>query len=70
MPENKSSNAQQNDSFAASFRHFKLSRGCKEDWRKQGRDWITGYLTRLCALLKVNTHLEGYYFWYFKGVLT
>ena len=42
-----------------------------EDWRKQGRDWITGELTKLtklCALLRV-TPFQGYDCWYFKVVL-
>lgn len=42
----------------------------KEGWRKQGRDWIAGQLKRSCALLRINTPLEGCHFWYFKGMLT
>ena len=49
---------------------LKLRREHKDGWRQQGRDWITGELIRLCALLRVNTPLQWYYFWYFKGVLT
>lgn len=38
----KISNALQNDNFAASFTQWKLKRGCKEGWRKQGGNWIIG----------------------------
>ena len=67
MPEIKTSNAPKNTSFAAVLMRLKLRRRCKEDYMEVGassgvRDWITEYLTRLCAFLKVVTV-------YFKGVL-
>lgn len=40
-------------------------RRLSDSGRKQGGDWITGWLTGLCALLGVKTSFKGYYFWYF-----
>lgn len=50
--------ALKNNSFVDSFTHLKLNRGCKEDWRKQGREWVIGEL-RLWALQRAKTCLRG-----------
>lgn len=39
--------------FCSFFYAFEIRKECKEGGRKQGGEWITGELTRLCALLRV-----------------
>ena len=51
--ENKLSNAPETDNFAISFLHLKLRREQRKT--TEGGDWITGQLTRLCALLGAVT---------------
>lgn len=45
------------------FVHLKLRIGLEK--ARQGV--VVQRIVRLCALLRVNTTLQGYYFWYFKG---